>query len=71
MTGGPVHELWVHFEHEITFYMEFLQSWHTVHKHDAQRLVYFLARIMTWGRGKLKDTIVEKLEKIPRSGFFG
>lgn len=71
VTEGPVHELWVHFEHEGAFHMEFLQSWRTVRKQDAQGLVNFLARIMAWGRGKLKDEIVEKLEKIPRNGRFG
>lgn len=71
VTEGPVHELWVHFEHEGAFHMEFLQSWRTARKRDAQELVHFLARIMAWGRGRFKDAIVGKLDKVPKNGAFG
>jgi hypothetical protein len=68
---GPVHEWWVHFEYEGAFYMEFLQSWRTTHGRDARELVHFLARIMEWGKGRFKDCVVEKLDKVPRYGVFG
>jgi hypothetical protein len=71
VTEGPVHELWVHFEHEDAFQMEFLQSWRTARKQDARGLVHFLAQIMAWGRGRLKDAIVEKLDKVPKNATFG
>ncbi|KAH7111136.1 hypothetical protein B0J11DRAFT_554388 [Dendryphion nanum] len=58
---GPVHELWVHFEHEGAVYTEYLQSWRTVRERDAQALV----------KGEFRDAVVNKLEKIPRSGAFG
>ncbi|KAF1995250.1 hypothetical protein P154DRAFT_474609 [Amniculicola lignicola CBS 123094] len=71
VTEGPVHELWVHFEHEDAFHMEFLQSWRTTRERDARELVHFLAQIMGWGKGRFKDCIVEKLDKVPRCGAFG
>jgi hypothetical protein len=71
VTEGPVHELWVHFEHEGAFHMECLQSWRTTRERDARELVHFLARIMEWGKGSLKDCIVTKLDKAPRYGVFG
>jgi hypothetical protein len=70
VTEGPVHELWVHFEHEGRFHMEFLQSWRTTRERDARELVYFLAQIMEWGRGRFKDCIIEKLDKVPNAGLF-
>jgi hypothetical protein len=69
-TEGPVHELWVHFEHEGAFHIEFLQSWRTTRGRDAQELVHSLARIMDWGKGRFKDCIVEKLDKVPKCGAF-
>ncbi|KAH7122352.1 hypothetical protein B0J11DRAFT_551017 [Dendryphion nanum] len=68
---SPVHELWVHFEHEGAVYMQYLQSWRTVSKRNAQALVRCIARTMAWGKGEFRDAIVNKLEKIPRSGAFG
>jgi hypothetical protein len=68
---GPVHELWVHFEHEGAFHMEFLQSWRTTRERDAREHVYFLARIMGRGKGSFIDCTVEKLDKVPRYGVFG
>jgi hypothetical protein len=70
VTEGPVHELWVHFEHEGAFHMEFLQSWRTTLERDARELVHFLARIMGWGKGSFKDCIVEKLDEVPSYGVF-
>jgi hypothetical protein len=70
VTEGPVHELWVHFEHEGAFHMEFLQSWRTTPERDARELVYLLAQIMEWGRGRFKDCIVEMLDKVPSGGVF-
>lgn len=35
VTEGPVHKLWVHFEHKGAFHIEFLQLWRTVRKQDA------------------------------------
>ena len=69
VTEGPVHELWVHFEHEAAFHMECLQSWRTTHERHAREFVQCLARIMAWGKGRFKDCIVEKLDTIPRSGL--
>lgn len=70
VTEGPVHELWVHFEHEDAFHMECLQSWRTTRERDAQDLVYSLARIMEWGKGSFRDCIVQVLDKAPRYGMF-
>lgn len=61
----------MHFEHEGAFHMEFLQSWRTTRERDARELVHFLAQIMEWGKGRFKDCIVEKLDKVPRYGVFG
>ena len=66
VTEGPVHELWVHFEYEDGYYMEFLQSWRTTRKRDAEGLAHFLARIMEWGKGSFKEGIVEKLDRVQR-----
>ncbi|RMZ70944.1 copper transport accessory [Pyrenophora seminiperda CCB06] len=66
VTAGPVHELWVHFEHEGAFHMEFIQLWRTTRERDAREFVHVLARIMEWGRGRFKDCIVEKLDKLAR-----
>ncbi|EDU45947.1 hypothetical protein PtrSN002B_010399 [Pyrenophora tritici-repentis] len=71
VTEGPTHELWVHFMHEGAFHMVFLRSWRTTQEHDAQEIVYYLARIMEWGNGKFKDCIVEKLKKVPGHGVLG
>jgi hypothetical protein len=71
VTEGPVHELWVHFEHEGAFHMEFLQSWRTTRERDARELVHFLARIMEWGKEGFKDCIVKNLDKVPRYGMLG
>jgi hypothetical protein len=71
VTEGPVHELWLHFEHGGAFHMEFLQLWRTTRERDTRELVHFLARIMGWGKGSLKDCIVEKLDKVPRYGVPG
>lgn len=65
VTEGPVHELWVHFEHEDALHMEFLHSWRTTHERGAQELVHFLAQILKWGQGRFKEGIVEKLDKVP------
>jgi hypothetical protein len=67
VTEGSVHELWVHFEHEGAFRMEFLQSWRTARERDARELVHFLARMMEWGKGSFKDCIIEKLDKVRHS----
>jgi hypothetical protein len=61
----------VHFEHEDAFHMEFLQSWRTTRKRDAEGFTNFLTRIMEWGKGRFKDGIVEKLDKVQRRGAFG
>jgi hypothetical protein len=66
VTEGPVHELWVHFEHEGAFHMEFIESWRTTRQRDAREFVDFLAQIMAWGAGRFKDSIVKKLDKVPR-----
>jgi hypothetical protein len=71
VTEGPVHELWVHFEHDGTFNMECLQSWRTTRERDAREFVQYLAQIMAWGKGRFKDCIVEKLDKVSRYAVLG
>jgi hypothetical protein len=71
VTEGPVHELWVHFEHEGAFHMEHVRSWRTTREYEAQGLVHSLARIMEWGKGSFKDSIVQHLAKVPSYGNFG
>jgi hypothetical protein len=66
VTEGPVHELWVHFELGGAFYMEFIELWRTTRQRDAREFVHFIAQIMAWGAGKFKDSIVEKLDNVPR-----
>ncbi|KAF1949048.1 hypothetical protein CC80DRAFT_510893 [Byssothecium circinans] len=67
-TTGPVHELWVHFELDGAYYMEFIESWRTTRQRDAREFVQFLAQIMAWGAGRFKDAIAEKLDRVPRHG---
>ncbi|KAF1846292.1 uncharacterized protein K460DRAFT_284013 [Cucurbitaria berberidis CBS 394.84] len=64
VTAGPIHTLWVHFNHQGAVYMECIRSWRTTH--NVRELVHFLSKILEWGRGKYKDGIVEKLDKAPR-----
>lgn len=70
VTEGPLHELWVHFEHDGKFHMEPLRLWQTTLTRDATELVHFLASIMDWGSGAFKDGIVEKLDSIPQHTTF-
>lgn len=58
---GPIHELWVHFEHEGVFHMENIKVWRTTNLCHAQKLVNSLGRVVGWGQGGLKDSIVKKL----------
>jgi hypothetical protein len=71
VTEGPVHELWVHFEHNRAFHMESLRTWRTTRPHDADELVHFLANIMNWGRGRFRQSVAERLNNAPEHAVFG
>lgn len=71
VTEGPVHELWVHFEHNRAFHMESLRSWRTTRARDAHELVHFLANIMDWGRDRFRHGVVERLNNVPEHAVFG
>jgi hypothetical protein len=66
VTAGPTHEVCVHFKHQDAFHMHCLRSCRTTHRRDTWEFVYYLNRILQWGREDFKNSIVMMLEKIPR-----
>jgi hypothetical protein len=71
VTEGPVHELWVHFEHGDGFHMEWLRSWRTTRPREAHELVHFLASIMAWGGNQFRQGIVDRLDNTSGHAVFG
>lgn len=65
VTTGPTHEVFVHFVHKGAYHMHCIRSCRTTDKRDAQEFVHFLSRIIQWGKSAFKDSIVEKLNRMP------
>ncbi|KAF1350505.1 hypothetical protein EJ07DRAFT_139040 [Lizonia empirigonia] len=65
VTEGPAHELWVHFEHAEAFHMEAIKSWRMTRASDVEEFVRALARIIEWGRGRFRDSIIARLDSEP------
>jgi hypothetical protein len=58
VTAGPTHEICVHFRYQEAFHMHCVRSCRTTHRCDTWEFVLFLSRILQWGRGDFKDSIV-------------
>jgi hypothetical protein len=63
VTAGPTHEVYVHYKYEDAFHMNCLRSFRTTHRRDARELVHYLNRIIEWGRGDYKSSIVGKISQ--------
>ncbi|PWY87238.1 hypothetical protein BO94DRAFT_575316 [Aspergillus sclerotioniger CBS 115572] len=63
---GPICVLWAHFwdVDEQNYCMANVGVWRTTHAYSAFDFVSKISRVLNWGTGKLKDTIVERLTSV-------
>lgn len=66
-TEGPTHELWVHYRTEDNYHMSCLQSWRTTLPGHSEELIQYLARVMEWGAGDFKDSVLTQVQRLWRN----
>jgi hypothetical protein len=67
VTAGPIHEMNVHFMHEGAFHMHCFRAFRTTLQPATMEFVYFLCKVLEWGRGRYRSSIAEKLKQVPGS----
>jgi hypothetical protein len=64
VTMGPIHDMGVHFMDGDASFMYCFKTYRTTLESDARRFVASLSRILRWGRGRHKEGVVRRLDRV-------
>jgi hypothetical protein len=63
-TEGPIHELWVHYQHDEAYHITVLRIWRTTIAKEAKEFVQALAKILEWGVSGFRVAVLTDLTAV-------